>query len=67
MACLVLVLLSISAFYHGVVGARNLKENLKAMEKTQNEKEGANTEDNNGYVANVNREVPSCPDPIHNR
>ncbi|KAG5232486.1 CLAVATA3/ESR-RELATED [Salix suchowensis] len=65
--CLLLVLLSISAFHHGVVGARNLKENLKAMEETQNEKEGANTEDNNGYVANVNREVPSCPDPIHNR
>lgn len=67
MGCLLLVLLSISAFHHGVVGARNLKENLKATEETQNEKEGANTEDNNGDVANVNREVPSCPDPIHNK
>ncbi|KAJ6434398.1 hypothetical protein OIU84_017998 [Salix udensis] len=55
--CLLLVLLSISAFHHGVVGVRNLKENLKAMEETQNEKEGATTEDNNGDVANVNREM----------
>ncbi|KAL9379021.1 hypothetical protein Peur_027503 [Populus x canadensis] len=64
--CLLLVLLSISAFHHGVVGARNLKENVEAKEKTQNEKEGADSEDSNGYVANVNRVVPSCPDPIHN-
>ncbi|KAJ6876829.1 hypothetical protein NC651_029747 [Populus alba x Populus x berolinensis] len=65
--CLLLVLLSISAFHHGVAGARNLKENVEAKEKTKNEKEGANSEDTNGYVANVNRVVPSCPDPIHNR
>ncbi|KAJ6883532.1 hypothetical protein NC652_030695 [Populus alba x Populus x berolinensis] len=55
------------AFHHGVVGARNLKENVEAKEKTKNEKEGADSEDINGYVANVNRVVPSCPDPIHNR
>jgi hypothetical protein len=40
---------------------------VEAKEKTQNEKEGADSEDINGYVANVNRVVPSCPDPIHNR
>lgn len=27
-----------------------------------------NTEDDDeGFVATINREVPSCPDPLHNR
>ncbi|CAK7340728.1 unnamed protein product [Dovyalis caffra] len=64
--CLLLILLSVSAFHDGVLGARNLREKLEDKEKTQDGKESSKIEDNNGYVSNVKRRVPSGSDPIHN-
>ena len=57
--CLLLILLSISAFDHGVLGARNLK---KKVEYTKKPEGSVNIQD-----ATVSRAVPSGPDPIHNR
>ncbi|KAJ6928797.1 hypothetical protein NC652_012827 [Populus alba x Populus x berolinensis] len=57
--CLLLILLSISASDHGVLGARNLK---KKVEYTKKPEGSVNIQD-----ATVSRAVPSGPDPIHNR
>lgn len=65
--CFLLILLSISAFHHGVLGARYLKEKVEDMKKSQNWKEGSNADQDSGFVARVNREIPSCPDPLHNK
>ncbi|XVF41943.1 hypothetical protein PTKIN_Ptkin01aG0321300 [Pterospermum kingtungense] len=67
---LLLMLLSISALHHGVLGARFLTEkHLEDQEKPQqtwkeNPDSGSNSD---GFFATINREVPSCPDPLHNR
>ncbi|GKV08975.1 hypothetical protein SLE2022_126740 [Rubroshorea leprosula] len=67
---LLLFLLCVSALYNGrVLGARNLSEKLEDdAEKSQALKE--NSKYNNGdegSFATIDREVPSCPDPLHNR
>ncbi|OAY44088.1 hypothetical protein MANES_08G121500v8 [Manihot esculenta] len=64
--CLLLILMSISAFENGAVveaSSRSLKE-----KPTQIRGQGANASNGgNGFVATVNRAVPSCPDPLHNK
>jgi hypothetical protein len=64
--CLLLLLSSISALHHEVLGARHLKEKVKNLEKPQVWKKSSSAEDG-GIFATVKREVPSCPDPLHNR
>lgn len=68
---LLLMLLSISALQNGVLGARILSE--KKLEEDQQKKpqqtwkENPDSGSDDGFVATINREVPSCPDPLHNR
>uniref|UniRef100_A0A6N2KTW6 Uncharacterized protein n=1 Tax=Salix viminalis TaxID=40686 RepID=A0A6N2KTW6_SALVM len=56
------------AFHHGVLGARDLKENnVEDTRKTENWEEGSiHIEDGNEYAATVKRATPTSPDPIHN-
>ena len=68
---LLIILLSISAFYNGVDGARYLKE--QAEDKNQEPKNAINNNlqvsdtEGNGFFATIHREVPSGPDPLHNK
>ncbi|GKV20659.1 hypothetical protein SLE2022_082410 [Rubroshorea leprosula] len=67
---LLLFLLSISALYDGrVLGARNLREKLEDdVEKSETlEENSKNNNGDEGFFATINRQVPSCPDPLHNR
>jgi hypothetical protein len=63
---LLLVLLTISALHHEVLGARYLNKKVEDLEKTQVWKKGSFVKDE-GFFATVNREVPCSPDPLHNR
>ena len=65
--CLLLILLSISSLHHGVLGARYLKEKEENLEKPQVWSSGSSKDAVEGFFATVDREVPSCPDPLHNR
>ncbi|KAG7968552.1 hypothetical protein I3843_08G160100 [Carya illinoinensis] len=65
--CLLLTFLIISALNREVLGARHPKEKAENLEKTQVSKQGSNTEDDQDFFAAINREVPSSPDPLHNR
>ncbi|KAL4354994.1 hypothetical protein GQ457_06G020680 [Hibiscus cannabinus] len=70
--CFLLMFLSISALNHGVLGARFLTEKLEDDEgetaqttwKYQNLDNGSGTD---GFFATIDRQVPSCPDPLHNK
>lgn len=64
-----MILLSVSALQHGVLGARFLTEKLEDQDQKPDEKTWKENPDNGtvGFFATVNREVPSCPDPLHNR
>lgn len=64
--CLLLILLSISALHREVLGTRHLTEKVEDSKTPQVGKDGSNAE-NEGYYGAVKREVPSCPDPLHNR
>ena len=66
MLCLLLILVCILASHPTVLGARYLKEKMKDMEKQHMWRKNTDSGDD-GFVANTNREVPSCPDPLHNR
>lgn len=64
---LLLIFLSISALHSAVLEARHLQE---ASEKPWPRKESTSPNtimSEEGYFATINREVPSCPDPLHNR
>lgn len=78
--CILLIVLSLSSLYcnHGVVAARYLKDMQEVAEKNNkpqiwNNKTSSNNAstaaaaDGEGFFATINREVPSCPDPLHNR
>lgn len=66
--CLLLIFLSISTLHHEALGARNLKEMVENADKSQVLKKGSNNAANDqGFFAPSNRQVPSCPDPLHNR
>lgn len=79
--CILLIVSSLSSLYrhHGVVAARYLKDMQETAENTNkpqiwNNKTSSNNasapsaaDDDGGFVATINREVPSCPDPLHNR
>ena len=61
---LFMILLSILAMNSGVLGARLLKNEMK-MEDLAKPPVSVNGE--RGFFATINRAVPSCPDPLHNR
>ncbi|KAL6278639.1 hypothetical protein ACE6H2_022240 [Prunus campanulata] len=65
---LLLIFLGISGLYTGVSGARCLNEKVENPEKPQvlQRKSSSNSTDE-GFFATINREVPSSPDPLHNR
>lgn len=70
-----MILLSILAInIDGALGARILLLNEKVigqdLEKVpvwNNESSNNNSNGDEGFFATINREVPSCPDPLHNR
>ncbi|EXC15378.1 hypothetical protein L484_001168 [Morus notabilis] len=72
---LFMILLSILAInFDGALGARILLLNEKVigqdLEKVpvwNNESSNNNINGDEGFFATINREVPSCPDPLHNR
>lgn len=64
--CLLLIFLTFSA---EVLGARDLPNNMEedAQSPTAtNRSRRSSRIGNEGFVAYVNREVPSSPDPLHN-
>ncbi|MBA0860730.1 hypothetical protein Goshw_020601 [Gossypium schwendimanii] len=62
-----LIMLSISALKNGVLGARLLAEKVEDEEKTERSWKYQNLDNgSDGFFATINREVPSCPDPLHN-
>ncbi|KAE8675378.1 putative Protein YIPF1 [Hibiscus syriacus] len=68
---LLLMFLSISALNHGVLGARFLTEKVEDEEETTTTQRTWKNQsvDNgtDGFFATINREVPSSPDPLHNK
>ncbi|KAK9016994.1 hypothetical protein V6N11_079484 [Hibiscus sabdariffa] len=66
---ILLMFLSISALNHGVLGARFLTEKLEDEEETAQRswKDQSLDEETQGFFATINREVPSSPDPLHNK
>ena len=64
--CLLLIFLSISAFHNGVLGARYLKEEDSLKDPQVSSVGSSKNEVENSFTA-VERTVPSCPDPLHNR
>ncbi|KAJ4822796.1 hypothetical protein Tsubulata_039472, partial [Turnera subulata] len=62
--CLLLILLSFSEFQE-TLGARLLQMKVEDMKKHSQEQDSKSTEVD-GFVAWVDRAVPSCPDPLHN-
>ncbi|KAM7272487.1 hypothetical protein ACFE04_027150 [Oxalis oulophora] len=55
-----------SAFHHQVVRARYLREDLGSPIQWNTTTSG-NSGDDQGFFATINREVPSGPDPLHNK
>ncbi|KAK8486408.1 hypothetical protein V6N13_090855 [Hibiscus sabdariffa] len=66
---ILLMFLSISALNHGVLGARFLTGKLEDEEETAQRswKDQNLDEETQGFFATINREVPSSPDPLHNK
>ncbi|KAK8520213.1 hypothetical protein V6N12_004171 [Hibiscus sabdariffa] len=64
-----LIMLSVSVLLqHGVMGARFLTEKVGDKVKTWKENPERNgSEADHDIFATINREVPSGPDPLHNR
>lgn len=66
--CLFVILLSFLALQQVVFGARHLQDKLDDVEKPDNMGTSRSTKDEyQGFVATIKREVPSGPDPLHNR
>ena len=72
--CLCMILLSFLALQQVVVGARYLQDKVDDGEKpddmwstSRSTNKSTSNDNDQGFVATVNREVPSCPDPLHNR
>ncbi|KAK2972487.1 hypothetical protein RJ640_017659 [Escallonia rubra] len=64
-----LISLTISAIQSGALGARYLEDyTLEDGEISESwRKSSTKTPGDEGFVATINREVPSSPDPLHNR
>ena len=57
---------------HRAFGARllnyeKLKEDLMKVPVRSSEGSNSSSNGNEDFFATINREVPSCPDPLHNR
>ena len=65
--CLLLILFSISCLNHKVLGARYGKEVDEHVHKFQVWRKSFTHETPEGSYETVNREVPTSPDPLHNR
>uniref|UniRef100_A0A7N0V7X0 Uncharacterized protein n=1 Tax=Kalanchoe fedtschenkoi TaxID=63787 RepID=A0A7N0V7X0_KALFE len=68
---LLLVLWSISSLHQEALGGRYLVEEVAeenwARSLFSSTRSGENeADDDHGFVATINREVPSGPDPLHN-
>ena len=68
---LLLIFLGISGLHYEVSGARWLSENYdkveQNLEKPQVQMNSSNSTGDGRFFATSNREVPSSPDPLHNR
>ncbi|PRQ42161.1 hypothetical protein RchiOBHm_Chr3g0454611 [Rosa chinensis] len=68
---LLLIILAISGFHYEVSGARWLSENYEKVEdnsvNAQVLMNSFNSTGDGGFFATSNRQVPSAPDPLHNR
>ncbi|KAE8684113.1 hypothetical protein F3Y22_tig00111151pilonHSYRG00078 [Hibiscus syriacus] len=67
---LLLMFLSISALNNGVSGAKFLREKLEDDQAETAQRRWKYENVDNGTVrffATVDRQVPSCPDPLHNK
>ncbi|KAF3454460.1 hypothetical protein FNV43_RR04907 [Rhamnella rubrinervis] len=66
---LLMILFSISAIHYGVSGARLLTEKVEEVlaKPPVWSKSSENMNGDEGFFATINREVPTCPDPLHNR
>lgn len=64
--CLLLIFLSISAFHNRVLGARYLKEE-DSIKNPQVSNSGSSKNEVESSFTTVERTVPSCPDPLHNK
>ncbi|OAY42269.1 hypothetical protein MANES_09G166250v8 [Manihot esculenta] len=64
-----LILLILSAFQNGEVveANRSLKEMVTQIQQQASNNNNNNNTGGNGFAATVNRAVPSCPDPLHNK
>lgn len=73
-----MIVLSTILDIHGALGARLLYDEKMAGEDLDNKapvwnessfqnKNNSNKDGDEGFFATINREVPSCPDPLHNR
>lgn len=69
---LLLFLLSISFLGHEALAGRRYLEAAETQKKPQiwnktSSKNNSQDDNDEGFVAAINREVPSSPDPLHNR
>ncbi|KAE8678166.1 hypothetical protein F3Y22_tig00111440pilonHSYRG00111 [Hibiscus syriacus] len=67
---LLFMFLSISALNNGVLGAKFLREKVEDDEEETTERRWKYQNMDNGtdgFFETVEREVPSCPDPLHNK
>lgn len=60
-----MIFISILAMQHGVLGARLLSEKVEVDKPQVWNRSPINGDE--GFFATVNREVPSSPDPLHNK
>lgn len=73
--CLLMLVLSFFTLQQVVFGARYLHDMVDDVEKPNNNSwstsrsinNSTSNDDDQGFFATINREVPSCPDPLHNR
>ncbi|KAK7258849.1 hypothetical protein RIF29_24437 [Crotalaria pallida] len=66
MGYLLLMLLSISVLNHEALGARHV-EKMEHVHNSEVWRKSSTNEKDGGSFATLNREVPSSPDPLHNR
>lgn len=64
---LLLIWVCLSVSHPTVVRARYLKERVKDMRERREWRKNTDVNGDDDFVAYTNREVPSCPDPLHNR
>ncbi|KAK9137240.1 hypothetical protein Sjap_007834 [Stephania japonica] len=67
---LFLAILLMSTFMHNEVsGARFLKEEMTSIreDKVLGTRDNSIAGEGRDFMATIQREVPSCPDPLHNR